>query len=66
MFGIVPQLPLSAEALLVALAEPDAAADELDELDELDEHAVAAAISSAPLTPSVSRTVLCLMQFFSL
>jgi hypothetical protein len=63
MFGIVPQLLLSAEALLVALAEPDAAADELDELDE---HAVAAAISSAPLTPSVSRTVLCLMQFFSL
>jgi hypothetical protein len=62
MFGIVPQLPLSAEALdeLEALAELDAGEDELDELDE---HAVAAASSSAPPMPSVSRTVLCLMQF---
>ena len=62
---MVPQLPLSAaaldvpEALLAGLDEPAA---EEDELDELEEHAVAAASSSAPLRPSVSRAVLCLMQ----
>ena len=75
MFGIVPQLPLSAEepevlvadelGVLDALDELGAVVgvEELDELDELDEHAVAAASSNAPPRPSVSRTVLCLMRF---
>jgi hypothetical protein len=64
MFGIVPQLPLSAEELVVLEALPDepGLAAEEDELEELEEHAVAAASSRAPLRPSVSRAVLCLMQ----
>jgi hypothetical protein len=60
----VPQLPLSAEELDELEALPDALAEpvaEEDELEELDEHAVAAASSSAPLRPSVSRAVLCLI-----
>jgi hypothetical protein len=63
MLGIVPQLPLSAEELDVLAALLAGVVVEDDELDELDEHAVAPASSSAPARPSVSRTVLCLMQF---
>ena len=59
MFGIVPQLPLSAEVpeeLELALAVGELAVlAELDELlDELDEHAVPATSSAAPPRPNAS------------